>query len=61
MTRVRCGWSLCRYNSAIYPKEIGICIKDEITIKYSSIEILEDEECDILECEEYAVCLKKFC
>ena len=60
MTTVRCGWSLCKYNSATYPKEIGICQKDDILIKYDSIEAIDGDEVDILQCEDYIGCLKKF-
>lgn len=39
MNRVKCGWSMCRFNTATQVKELGECSREQIIIQH-----VEDEE-----------------
>jgi len=35
MTKIKCGWSACIYNTATNVKQIGICEKDEVVLNFN--------------------------
>jgi hypothetical protein len=50
MTRVMCGFIMCKYNKSCKPAAPGLCLKDEVNLRFG---ITEDEELEYLTCKEF--------
>ena len=59
MTRVKCGWSACKHNTATKRKEIGDCTKEEVLLNYRYFDF-KDTEIDSLECGDFEWDIRKF-
>lgn len=55
MAKVNCPWSACKWNTAEYIGEYGVCTKGEITL----VQDIQCDECghdmeDVVDCEDFS-------